>query len=381
MSEERSNDEQRQAERVLIVPWTWRQLAIGTLVISVIAYLIWRGTPALGHILTRLKAVCATLVLALVLAYVAGPVVHWFCRYKPFSGTRAGRVCATLLVFCLGSVVLTGAALLTANPLVTEFQELNVSASKWMENAPAHIEGLLEKYNQSVPPEIVEIINSRLSTMAESVVGFVTNFAVGMGHRVWWLVEAFLVPVLAFYFIADSRSLVRGALSIVPAKRRERVEAGLSEMNESVHSYIRGQLILCLIAAVITALVLKLLSVPAFLTLGLLAGISRAIPVIGSIVSGIAITAIAWLQVDLRAAVIAGIAFSVMNFLESKIVMPKVLGHHAELHPIIVIVALLAGGEFFGLIGMFVAVPIVAVVRVAIVHWVAATKKDEVEPA
>ena len=76
-------------------------------------------------------------------------------------------------------------------------------------------------------------------------------------------------------------------------------------------------------------------------------------------------------------AFIAFVVFCVMHFVESKLLMPKVLGHEAELHPVLVIVALLVGGEFFGVLGMLVAVPIVAVMRVGYLHWRAARDGTE----
>jgi len=143
----------------------------------------------------------------------------------------------------------------------------------------------------------------------------------------------------------------------------------LRDVNRTMQGYVRGQLILCLIAAVVTSTALYLLGVRVFLTLGILAGLARAVPVIGPMVTSVPIVAIAWIQVDARAAVIALVVFTVMHFVESKLIMPKVIGLESALHPVVVIVAILMGGEFLGITGMFVAVPIAAIVRVLFLHW------------
>jgi predicted PurR-regulated permease PerM len=93
------------------------------------------------------------------------------------------------------------------------------------------------------------------------------------------------------------------------------------------------------------------------------------VPVIGPLITSVPVVAITWIQVDARAAVIAAIVFCVMHLIESKLIMPKVIGLESALHPVVVIVAILIGGEFLGITGMFVAVPIAAVVRVLFLHW------------
>ncbi len=371
----------RRSRSLVVEPWTGRQLAIGAFVVALVVYLIWQGTPTFVYVVSRLGSVCATLILAGVLAYVVTPICNTMGRVTPLCATRAGRMVSTLTVFILLSAVLALMTVVIGEPLVSQVSGLNASVVEWLKEAPKNIEALMQSYAMAVPEEVAAVINERVTGIASSVLDTAGNIAVGAVWHVWSIVEAFLVPVLAFYFITDSERLRSGTLAILPRKHRERGSKLMDEMNLTLHSYIRGQIILCLLAAVITAFALWMLDVPVFLTLALIAGISRAIPVIGPIIGGAVIVAITWIQVDFRAAAIAAIIFSIMQFLESKIVMPKVLGHHADLHPVIIIVALLAGGEFFGILGMFVAVPIVAVLRIAYLHWRAAVEPPEADAA
>jgi predicted PurR-regulated permease PerM len=364
-------DEQRTTEgrptdavplrQVVLDLWTGRRLALVVLVACGLAYVVFRGTPAALFILGRLRDVSVTIILAAVLAYVVIPIVDGFCALRPFACGRTGRACATLLVFLLLGVGLACLLVLTADPIVEETSRLYRLAETWLMDAPAHLRRFMETYAAVLPPEVEAFLTERARLLASSILEYAGVFAVGAVLRGWYVVEAFLVPVLAYYFVLDGDQLRAGFLRLLPEKWHPRTQVVLRDVNRSLQGYVRGQLILCLIAAVVTSTVLYLLGVRVFLTLGLLAGLARAVPVIGPVV-----------QVDARTAAIALAIFAAMHLIESKVIMPKVIGIEAALHPVLVIVALLIGGEFFGIIGMFVAVPIVAVLRILFLHWRAA---------
>jgi predicted PurR-regulated permease PerM len=377
MTDEERTAEGRQTDavtlrQVVLDLWTGRRLALVVLVACGLAYLVFRGTPAVVFVLGRLRDVSVTLILAVVLAYVVIPIVDGFCALRPFACGRTGRACATLLVFLLLGVGLACLLVLTADPIVEETSRLYRLLETWLIDAPAHLRRFMEAYAAVLPPEVEGFLTERARLLASSILEYAGAFAVGAVLRGWYVVEAFLVPVLAYYFVLDGEELRAGFLRMLPEKWHARTQAVLRDVNRTLQGYVRGQLILCLIAAVVTSTVLYLLGVRVFLTLGILAGLARAVPVIGPVVTSVPIVAVTWVQVDARTAIVAVAIFAAMHLIESKVVMPKVIGLEAALHPVVVIVALLIGGEFFGVIGMFVAVPIVAVLRILFLHWRAA---------
>jgi predicted PurR-regulated permease PerM len=380
---EQSPQPVREAARTLVSVdfWTGRRLAWAALVAAGITFLVFRGGPALGWTLSRVREVTVTVVLAILLAYVVAPIVDVFCALRPLAGWRWGRVTAAFITFILLGLALGSLCVLTADPLVQETVRLSGLVAGWAEDAPHKLEEWLRAYSATVPPAVADVINRRASELASTGVEWVTLFAVRVVSRGWFLVEALLVPVLAFYFVTDSSRLVQGALAWVPDRHRERVRLFTRDVDHTLHAYVRGQLILCLIAAVVTSVALYLLGVRVFLTLGVLAGVSRGVPVLGPIVAGIPIVGIALLQGGPQTGLAALLIFSAMHFVESKVIMPRVIGHQAALHPVVVIISLLVGGEFLGLLGMFIAVPIVAILRVGLLHWRAAQQEAEASPA
>lgn len=134
-----------------------------------------------------------------------------------------------------------------------------------------------------------------------------------------------------------------------------------------------------LIAGVLVGVGLALIGMPYALILGIFAGLTRAIPVIGPILGGIPIVLLAFIVGPQQGSPLLWIwvllFFSLMHLVESKIIMPKFLGHRLHLHAAIILIVLLIGGEFFGLMGMFLmgmflAAPVAALARVLVHHYV-----------
>jgi predicted PurR-regulated permease PerM len=177
------------------------------------------------------------------------------------------------------------------------------------------------------------------------------------------LVEMILIPVLAFSFLTESAPLKREVAWCLP---RNRVRDGLYLMRQCgviLQSYAVGQLILAAIAGVVVWLLMTIMGIHYALALAVVAAVTRVIPVIGPIVGGIPIVLFASLQGWDRGTAVL-IAFSLMHLIESKVVMPRIIGYRIQLHPAVVIIVLLVGAEFFGMWGMFLAAPVAAVAKV-----------------
>jgi len=182
---------------------------------------------------------------------------------------------------------------------------------------------------------------------------------------VGYALELVLIPVLAFYFLLDYKSLTHEIYALAPGrKRRAALRIGRS-VGEILQSYVFGQLILCAIAGILTGVFLSIVGMPYVVVLALFAAITRAIPIIGPVLSGIPIVLVGLVysggHVALPLYLLAFVV--VMHFAESKFLMPKLIGYRLNLHPAAVIIVLLIGAEFLGIIGMFLAAPVAAIVR------------------
>jgi predicted PurR-regulated permease PerM len=105
-------------------------------------------------------------------------------------------------------------------------------------------------------------------------------------------------------------------------------------------------------------------------TLGIIAGLTRAIPVIGPLLGAIPLALVCFLTTNsVSTTSLLLLGFTLMHFLESKVLLPRVIGHEVDLHPVTVIIALLVGMEFFGFLGVFLAVPLAAILKIILAEW------------
>jgi predicted PurR-regulated permease PerM len=113
---------------------------------------------------------------------------------------------------------------------------------------------------------------------------------------------------------------------------------------------------------------------PYVLILSVFAGVTRAVPIIGPIVSGLAIIFFGLAKAPIIALNLL-VFFALMHFAESKFIMPKLIGDRMKLHPAVIIIVLLIGAEFFGILGMFLAAPVAALLRVLVRYYLIKPKE------
>jgi predicted PurR-regulated permease PerM len=311
----------------------------------------------------RVRFIAITVLISALLALAVAPVVDYLTNVAPRKlSYSARRFLVTLLVFIaliglgiLGNVYLLAPvsrevteAFANLDPTKGRIGEYMRELRRWYENLPPDLRSFLSPQSFSgVATRIVEAIRTMITTTLE-----------WMSH----VVELIVIPVLAFYFVLDSRPLKREFMYFVPKRRVREALILLREAAVILKSYAICQIILCAIAAVVVGIGLKIIGVHYALTLGIIAGITRAIPIIGPILGGIPIVLVCMLQ-SLATAVAVLIFFSILHLVESKIIMPKLLAYGMNLHPAIILIVLLVGSEFFGIIGMFLAAPITAILK------------------
>lgn len=316
------------------------------------------------YALYMIRSVILSIFTAVLLTYILLPGVDWLCR-KPNRkcNNRTQRLIATLLVFVVFLTLIAAMISLFVAPFSNELTDFVRSIGQYQ----TEISKLITKVSRAVPPSVKGFISQQDFSR---VGGFVVNYAQGVlkfaTSSIRALLELVLIPVLAFYFVWDYKTISRELYGLIPKnKRKDAVRMGRIT-GEIFQSYIFGQLILCIIAGILTGIVLAVLDVKYVVVLALFAGITRAIPVIGPVLSGIPIVLVGTLgnnTLDIPLGLYLLIFVIVMHFAESKFLMPQLIGHKIHLHPALVIIVLLVGAEFFGLVGMFLAAPIAAIIR------------------
>lgn len=178
-----------------------------------------------------------------------------------------------------------------------------------------------------------------------------------------------IIPFLVFYMLKDYEQLKKAAWYLTPRKWRCSAIQFLKDIDHSLGSYLRGQLFVCFIIGSIASLTLWFFHVKYPLILGLLIGITNIIPYFGPIIGAVPALIIA-ATTSVQTVIIVIVLILCLQFLEGNILGPIVVGKSLHMHPIIIMLALLAGGEIGGILGLMLAVPVVVIGRVMIEHLV-----------
>ncbi|HEY6220965.1 MAG TPA: AI-2E family transporter, partial [Candidatus Eisenbacteria bacterium] len=181
-----------------------------------------------------------------------------------------------------------------------------------------------------------------------------------------WLV---LVPIFALFLLKDAEVFLSAALQMVPRGRlRGRGHDLFQDINNTLAAYVRAQLIACLIIGVACTVGFTLIGVPYAVVLGILAGLLEFIPLAGPL----AIGALAVVFAGFHSGGQAGatlLFLVVLRIVEDYVIYPRIIGKGIHLHPLAVILAILCGAELGGVPGIFLSIPVVAVLSVAYRHW------------
>lgn len=176
-----------------------------------------------------------------------------------------------------------------------------------------------------------------------------------------------MIPFIVFYLLKDMKMLQRGFLFFVPGSRRKDTAKLLQEIDEALESYIGGQLIVCVIVGVFAYIGYLVIDMPYAILLALVITITNIIPYIGPLI-GAAPSILVALTISWKMTLFVLIINLIIQVLEGNVISPMIMGKRLHMHPLLIIIALLIGGEMGGLVGLIFAVPIAAILRVLFQH-------------
>ena len=221
----------------------------------------------------------------------------------------------------------------------------------------------LIKYKEEAKKNLnIENIATYLKNLVESIMPAVTNFMGSVSHLL-------LIPFATFYFLMDYDTYQETLMSLIPKNRKKEVTELLSQIDVMLKQYIKGQLLVCFIIGASITIAMSLLQIPYALIIGTFAGCIDVIPYIGVIVSLIPAVLLALMKSPIHAIITLGILYFI-HWLEGHVIIPNIMGQSVKLPPLTIIIALIIGAEVMGIIGMFLAVPIAAILRVVIEFYI-----------
>ena len=286
-------------------------------------------------------------------------------RLEKMGWKRTGAI--LLVFFALGGVLALLLMILLPN-LMQELETIGEQLPRYLSSTRGWFVQVRNQYESiSLPLSLRLAINEAMLRVEEYLTSSLRRAVEAVLFGYSSLLTVVFTPILAYYLLRDAEAIKRRFISLLPNRWRGDVVGLLGEVDEVLLGFLKGNLLVASIVGAITALVLMALGVDFALTLGFIAGVFDLIPYLGPILGGIPAVVIA-LQESTRLALYTGLAILAIHQVESGIIAPKILGNRVGLNPLLVIFALLAGGKLWGGLGMVIAVPVAATLRVVVSH-------------
>ncbi len=313
----------------------------------------------------RIPSVAVILVGAIFFTYVIYPAVRWLNGRMPL-------IWAIVVVYAGIAAVVAIAVSTVAPALFNDSQSLVKSTPQLVHKAQAfvsnpnnpliaHLPLAARDYLTSLPAELAHKAQGYAGEAASRIVGLLAS-ALGL------LATLIVIPVLSMYLLIESPGLIRGLMRVIPPKAQPKTLAIMHDLDNVLGGFIRGQLTVGATIGVCITIALLLLHVKYAVLIGVTAGLFDVIPYVGAIVGFIPSVSLALANDGWQHALIVAVVFAAIFQAEGHFIAPRIVSDSVGLTPLMVIIAILIGGELLGIAGMFLAVPIAAVVRIVILQ-------------
>lgn len=318
-------------------------------------------------ILRQLSGIVQLLVISALLAYLLDPFATWLESFG-MARTAATFAVFMVLLIVLGVVVLflfpialNQLTQLQAGPIIDQL-ELIIAEFQARLEIPLSRVGINDL-------DLLDSMRTILTNFFRDSINYVPDVLAMLSNLV-------VVPFMMFFFLKDGRSMKRELINLVPNRYFEFSLNVTQKMDLQLGNYLRGQFLVAFIDGTLVTLALWLLEVDFFLVIGPLAGLANLIPYIGPLL-GLLPAVLASLltsgNFDTVPAIV--LTFMAIQVMDSSFLQPLIIARNVELHPLIVLVAILIGGQLFGIVGLLLAVPFTAILKVVLLETISTVRR------
>ena len=341
-------------------------------VVTIIVVLVLAVLASLW-VVYKLTTVLLLVVLSIFFAYLVAPLVDLVQRPFRIRGHERmmPRAVAIGIVYVVLFVGIGLAIYFLAPQLADQFPEFKQQATAYYKTISGYTDRLNQYFMQHRMPEgVVKALNDTVLGLIKQGGGIVSAAAERMLGLIIYLPWLVLIPILSFFFLKDAGAFRRSALAMLPRGRiRWRGDEFFQDVNSTLAAYIRAQLTACLLVGVISSLGFWLIGLPSPLVLGIMSGMLEFVPLVGPLTVAILAVLLALLHSGWVMALVVLAFLGVMRVVEDYMIYPRIIGVGIHLHPLAVILAILAGAEIAGVAGIFLAIPVIAIITVTYRNW------------
>jgi predicted PurR-regulated permease PerM len=308
------------------------------------------------------RGILTPFLISAVCAYALSPWVG----YLAAKGIR--RSAAVTLLFTLFLLVFAGAIAVAVPRLVQEVSAFSAKLPDYaesMKTASTKLEQDIERrYPVIREQQIMEKLSDNAQRASERIAADLPKYLV---HIASFLSLLLLVPFITFFFMVEGRAALEWLFEKVPARHTETMLSLVSEIDDSLGSYIHGQFVESMFVGILSAVGLSVIGIDYAVMIGGIAGFANMIPYLGPVAGTLPAILVGFIKYRSFGIVVKVlIVFGAVQFLDNNFIQPAVVSRGVNLHPLIVIFAVMAGAELGGVLGMFLAVPVACIAKIVV---------------
>lgn len=327
-----------------------------------------------------LRDVLTPFLFAFIIAYVLNPVVERLERWK----ISRGLAIAIILIF-LGGLFISGIIFIV--PVIqSEMSLLIKKMPDYLKRIQTDVIPYMEDtFKISVPATGDEIFNqtiTKIKSLSPETISPVVSFIGKAFSSIWgifgFLLNLIIIPVVTIYLLKDFRLIKEKITQYIPRSKRELWLKRVEDVNDILGKFLRGQMFIAFIEIVIFSIGLSLIGIDMAILVGIIAGLGSIVPYLGFFF-GLSVSIILSLLEfhDSTHILLVLTLFGGVQTLETTVLSPKIMGKKVGLHPVIIILSIMIGGNIFGFFGVLLAVPFTAVMKVFLTASLESYKESE----
>ncbi len=322
------------------------------------------GLAILFYVLSRLKWLFIYFSIALMLAYFFDPL------YKYLISKKAPKVLAIIVVFGIIIALLILTIFFLIPSVINQLNILYNEIPKFINSYQTLILSLEPQLSKFIDPADVEsLLKENLSELQKSILGFSQTIIIYLSNIVSSITfGVVIVPLILFYLMKDIFIFKENLYIFVSKENKKEFKEVLEEIDNIISGFIRGRIIVCFIVGTLIGIGLYFLNLKFALIIGIISGVFNFIPYLGPIV-GVVLALIFALGSPWWTLLMIVVLFVLVNQLEAIYLNPNILGKGLGLHPLTVILSILICGQLLGILGVLVAVPLAAILKVLAIRY------------
>lgn len=311
-----------------------------------------------GWLLYQLSSIVTVVIISMLLAYILDPLT------SAFESRGISRTFSTVVIFLLIGLIIVGLFAYFIPLLIDEINQIQRSieggqSSEYFKQ--------LETFIQEKIPLISADDLDIDGRITRALAALTDSFFLVLGSVVSLVTTLVVIPFAVFFLLKDGPAITKTLIGMIPNRYFEMTLNILHKIDLQLGAYLRGQSIDAFIVGVLSIIALWLLDVKYFIMIGIFAGLANLIPYVGPLVGGGTAVLVVLMNGGGSMDVLMVIgAFLIIQLIDNVIIQPLVVAKSVDMHPLIVIFAVIVGGQFFGILGMLLAVPVTGIIKVSV---------------